>query len=174
MVMKKLLFAAVTLCLLAATGALAKETQVFVNPDNPVYTNKAYGFILTLPPGQWGGFLREDGCGVRFSDAADGDEEFTEVRAYAFPRGKATLRQMFDEEVKGYAEILKEEFSPAQDWFAITADSGRGTYVYVKYFLGKDAVNVLAVSSATAQKPTFDYTVPVVTQKFKPGFVKKP
>ena len=171
--MKKLFVSAVLACLLAASSALAAEKHVYVDPDSPKYTNKEYGFVLTLPPGQWGGYLMEDRSGVRFSDAAVGDEEYTEVRAYAFPRRKAAFAHLFAAEAKGYMEILKEEKSPREDWFAITALSPRGWHVYVRYYIGKDAVNVLAVSSAPGQKPTFDYTVPAVVRAFRPGFGRK-
>ncbi|MBO6002381.1 MAG: hypothetical protein J6P53_02670 [Mailhella sp.] len=171
--MKKIISGAALACLLMASAAPAAEKRIFVDPDAPVYTNREYGFVLKLPPGQWGGLQMEDRSGARFSDAADGDTEYTEVRAYAFPRGKATAARMFAEEAKGYREILKEEMFPGDEGFALTALSPQGWYVYVRYFIGKDAVNVLAVSSAPEQKPTFDYTVPEVSRAFRPGFGRR-
>ncbi|MBP3731450.1 MAG: hypothetical protein J6I40_08290 [Mailhella sp.] len=169
--MRSLFSFAVLLLVILAASAAAAEKQVFVNPDDPLYINSKYKFELALPPGQWGGQEQEDGCGVTFSDAADGDEEFTEVRAYVVPRNGMSFQLLFDEEAKGYMDVLHEDLSSEKDWFALTADSGRA-YVYVKYFISGDLLNILCISSSKEQKATFDYAVPFISKKFRPGFGK--
>ncbi len=71
--MNKAMPGAAPACLLMASAAFAAEKRICVDPDAPVYTDKQYGFVLKLPPGQRGGLRMEDRSGARFSDAADGE-----------------------------------------------------------------------------------------------------
>ncbi len=89
------------LILMLPQRSLGAGKPVYLDPDHPVYASKEHGFRLDLPPGHWGGPLSEDRKEVRFSDAAGGDEEFTEVLVRVLPAKGLVMKACKDAEMKG-------------------------------------------------------------------------
>lgn len=162
----RLFFLALALFLLSlSAGAPAEASPVYLNPDHPVYASKAHGFRLDLPPGQWSGTLSKDGSEVRFSDAADGDEEFTEVSVRVFSAGDLPMQRFMDEEMKGCREVFDER--QGKDWFSFKGVAFNENLVFIKYFFRSGKVHMLVVKSSPMQKPSFDYASEHVEKTFK-------
>ena len=171
--MRTLLTAICLFCLFLFPCAGHAEQRVFLDTDAPRYENKLYGFSFTLPPGQWDAMETADGEGIIIHDGVEGDPDNTSIHAYARDGyADASLQALLNEEAKGYREILKEEISPNNDWFALTAEGIQGNYVFIKYFLKGDKANILVISAPKEQKASFDMVVSSVVNSFKPGFGK--
>lgn len=158
------LFASLLLC---CPPAQAGEKAVQLNPDKPVY--KADDGILSveLPPGQWNAFLLDSGAFVA-TDGYEGDEEYTEIRAESFPRGKMVFQAQVDGTLKGYADAFMLNVHPDQEWYETILDYRNEAYVYIREVFAGDAVYRLTITSPMTQKPSFDYAVKVTSQSFRP------
>ena len=149
---------------------LVSAGSIYLNTDNPRYHNSRYGFTFTLPPGQWACQENDGGKEVSIHDGAEGDTDITRVHA-SVRTGYAgfSLKALFNEEAKGYPNILKENFVPSKNTFSLIAEDVRDNYVYVKYVLKNDKVNMLVITTPKEQKASFDMVVKSVEHSFTPG-----
>lgn len=156
-------------CLFPCLGMTGQ--RMFLDTDKPHYVNKVHGFSFTLPPGQWDAVESDDGKEITIHDGADGDTDVTKIRVVARDGyANIPLQTLLNEETKGYRNILKEEVSPNNDWFALTAEDAHDNYVFIKYILKEGKANVLVVTASRTQKASFDSAVSRLVKSFSPGF----